>query len=140
MYNFEVVKNFGTNLSNNINSVALHIDANVVYDYDIYVDQIMACQASGPTLNSVISKSNDNVNAVEHYTVSDIVGNFVFFGEKHPYRTDKVTQSTLKYSGTSETVTTYHRPALSMITAAHFGYYSYWFYFSNITDEFIAMV
>ena len=138
MYNFEVVKNFGTNLSNNINSVALHIDANVVYDYDIYVDQIMACQASGPTLNSVISKSNDNVNAVEHYTVSDIVGNFVFFGEKHPYRTDKVTQSTLKYSGTSETVTTYHRPALSMITAAHFGYYSYWFYFSNITDEFIA--
>mgnify|MGYP003315372871 CR=1 FL=1 len=69
---------------------------------------------------------------------SDIVGNFVFFGEKHPYRTDKVTQSTLKYSGTSETVTTYHRPALSMITAAHFGYYSYWFNFSNITDEFIA--
>ena len=139
MYNFEVVKNFGTNLSNNINSVALHIDANVVYDYDIYVDQIMACQASGPTLNSVISKSNDNVNAVEHYTVSDIVGNFVFFGENHPYRTDKVTESTLKYSGTSETVTTYHRPALSMINAAHFGYYSYWFYFSSsITDNFIA--
>ena len=138
-YNFEIVKNFGTNLSNNINSVALHIDANVVYDYDIYVDQIMACETLGPTLNSVISKSNDNVNAVEHYTVSDIVGNFVFFGENHPYRTDKVTQSTLKYSGTSETVTTYHRPALSLLAATHFGSYSYWFYFSSgITDNFLA--
>ena len=138
-WNFEIVKDFGTNLSNNINSVALHIDANVVYDYDIYVDQIMACQASSSptalTLNSVISKSNDNVNAVEHYTVSDIVGNFVFFGENHPYRTDKVTLSTLKYSGTSETVTTYHRPALSLLAASHFGSYSYWFYF-NSTSKF----
>ena len=137
-YNFEIVKDFGTNLSNNINSVALHIDANVVYDYDIYVDQIMACQASSSptalTLNSVISKSNDNVNAVEHYTVSDIVGNFVFFGENHSYRTDKVTLSDLKYSGTSETVTTYHRPALSLLAAAHFGSYSHWIYFNSISS------
>ena len=129
-WNFEVVKDFGTNLSNNINSVALHIDANVAKNYHIYVDQIMACETLGPTLNSVISKSNDNVNAVEQYTVSDIVGNFVFFGEAHPHRTDKVTASLLKYSGTSETVTTYHRTAFTLRFASEFGYYNYWFYFS----------
>ena len=133
-YNFEVTKDFGTNLSNNINSVAIHVDANVVDDYMIHVEQIMACQASSSptalTHHSVISKSNDNVNAVEHYTVADVTGNFVFFGDVD-YSDQITTGGRFLYSGTSETVTTYHRTALSLNAAVQFAFYTYWFYFDR---------
>ena len=133
-YNFEVTKDFGTNLSNNINSVAIHVDANVVDDYMIHVEQIMACQASSSptalTHHSVISKSNDNVNAVEHYTVADVTGNFVFFGDVD-YSDQITTGGRFLYSGTSETVTTYHRTALSLNAAVQFAFYTYWFYFNR---------
>lgn len=128
---FAVVKDFGTNLSTNINSVSLVCNTAFADDFEFMISDIMACKASSDatslTGNSIISKSNDNVNQTEFYKVGAVVDRHVIFmnpasvgGGSSLHR--------VYYSGTSETVATYKRETLNLQSAIDFGFYGRLFY------------
>ena len=127
---FAVVKDFGTNLGTNINSVSLVINTAFADDFEFMITDIMACKASSDatsiTGNTLISKSNDNVNRTEFYKVCGVVGRHAVFG--NPSSNGGNATSSIFYSGTSETVATYKREALNLVNAINFGFYGYLFY------------
>ena len=128
---FGVVKDFGTNLSTNINSVSLVINTAFADDFEFMITDIMACKASSDatslTGNSIISKSNDNVNRTEFYKVGAVVDRHVIF--MNPASNGGgASLDRVYYSGTSETVPTYKREALNLQSAIDFGFYGYLFY------------
>lgn len=123
---FAIVKDFGTNLSTNINSVSLVCNIAFADDFQFMISDIMACKASSDatslTGNSIISKSNDNVNQTEFYKVGAVVDRHVIFmnpasvgGGSSLHR--------VYYSGTSETVATYKRETLNLQGAIDYGFY-----------------
>ncbi len=128
---FAVVKDFGTNLSTNINSVSLVINTAFADDFEFMITDIMACKASSDatslTGNSIISKSNDNVNRTEFYKVGAVVDRHVIFMNPSS-NGGGASLDRVYYSGTSETVPTYKREALNLQSAIDFGFYGYLFY------------
>jgi len=123
---FAIVKDFGTSLSTNINSVSLVCNIAFADDFEFMISDIMACKASSDatslTGNSIISKSNDNVNQTEFYKVGAVVDRHVIFmnpasvgGGSSLHR--------VYYSGTSETVATYKRETLNLQGAIDYGFY-----------------
>ena len=128
---FAVVKDFGTNLSTNINSVSLVCNTSFADDFEFMITDIMACKASSDatslTGNSVISKSNDDVNRTEFYKVGAVVDRHVIFMNPSS-NAGGASLDRVYYSGTSETVATYKREALNLVNAIDFGFYGYLFY------------
>ena len=103
-------------------------------DFEFMITDIMACKASSDatslTGNSIISKSNDNVNRTEFYKVGAVVDRHVIFMNPSS-NGGGAGLDRVYYSGTSETVPTYKREALNLQSAIDFGFYGYLFYINR---------
>ncbi len=109
-----VTYDFGTNLNNNINSVAIkvNVDRGAM---TFQVCNIIACKASSSpdslTLSSLIGK---NTSGETWYPIASIFGTRVIIDNA----VDAYTGSINGYSGTTETVTTYKRETIKLPTLA----------------------
>tara|TARA_R100001463_G_scaffold121793_1_gene178102 strand:+ start:1127 stop:3520 length:2394 start_codon:yes stop_codon:yes gene_type:complete len=127
-YSLIQTKDFGTALSNNINSVALYATADISDAHYITCRNIIACKdssnADSITLEATVSKSNSATNAGEWYPLAGIwFGQYLALGYKTSYGI-AWTSSQFGYMGTTETVTTYwrHTPCLKGDQVTHSFY------------------
>ena len=123
-----ITKDFGSNLSNNINSISIKINTAVTKNFDIGIQNVIACKDSSDpdaiTLSSVITKSSSATTVSEMYPVNFVFGKWVGFTGKGGY--SRYLTSNTMYSGTSETVNTYHRGSICTGNSATYAFYGYW--------------
>tara|TARA_B100000902_G_C27307923_1_gene916643 strand:+ start:319 stop:2706 length:2388 start_codon:yes stop_codon:yes gene_type:complete len=135
-----IVKDFGTALGNNINSIGFYINTDQDDEHNVWLGNFMACKDSSDpdaiTMSSVITKDSSATVAPLHYELSGIFFNGQYLGlagHSGYGRKLRLEEGHSRYYGTSETVTTYHwRPTLLAGTDVYQpGFYGYWFYFDR---------
>ena len=112
-----IAKSGGGSLGAAIQSVAIYSGTSAPTNgQDLLVDNINACTYGGFSLQSLVSKSSSAAyNAAETwYGIQSIVGTTVMLD----LDTNTIATSTLGYSGTTETVTTYRRETIKTALAA----------------------
>lgn len=103
-----LTKDGGGNLGASIQSIAIYTDSVApTASSNILVDNFIACTTSGLNLQSLISKNGSAQDGTEaYYNLRSIDGTTLIIDGSTK---NKANTTTIKYYGTSETVTTYHR-------------------------------